>query len=617
MRDFQAIKEEIRQRVALVDIVSEQVTLTRSGRSFRGLCPFHKEKTPSFHVIPEKMIFHCFGCKAGGDVFKFIQLREGVSFGEAVRMLADRAGIELRARRAAGSTGPDRAELAKVNEWAARFYRRQLLDPIRGESARSYLAGRGVSNEIAERFGLGLATGGGSAIRQAAKLAGISEQLLLATGLVRRDDRGSTYDTFRDRLIFPIRDATKRVIGFGGRTLVEAPAKYLNTAQNELFDKGRTLYGVDLARADIAASGRAVIVEGYTDCIACHQYGFGSAVATLGTAMTEAHIGLLRRYGDKMLLVFDSDEAGNAAAQRALAVALRHGLSVRLAFVPQGKDPCDFLRAAGAQAFGSLLNSATDALRFTWDRTEARYHSESGDAGRRAAILEFVDLVSGLCRFGALDAIQQGLIANQIAKLLGLRSDQVHRLFGEAAGRRRPASPGPVAVPAGQSPTAVGGSAEQAALTAILEVLLNESGLFDQVKDVFDPQRFEDPVLSRIGLAVRELAEQLGESTLVEVLDRFAEPADARCITELHLRGEQRGNFEATLTGAADCLRQLAAARQAVRSSSASQDSSEDGRGPTTEDSDTVPLEVIQNVSHGFGHFLSRSKLSAMRKPPA
>ncbi|MHC4065854.1 MAG: DNA primase, partial [Planctomycetota bacterium] len=400
MREFDAIKEQIRQRVDLVELVSAHVTLTRSGRTFRGLCPFHKEKTPSFHVIPDKMIFHCFGCKAGGDVFKFVQLREGISFGEALRILADQAGIPIRERRSGGSAGPDRAELARVNAWAAGLYRQELLDPGRGQTARRYLAQRGLSEEVTERFGLGLATGGESGLEQAAKLAGISGQLLQAAGLVRTGDRGRTYDTFRDRLIFPIRDATKRVIGFGGRTLVEHQAKYLNTAQNELFDKGRTLYGVDLARPHIAASARAIVVEGYTDCIAGHQWGFGATVATLGTAMTEGHMDLLRRYGDQIVLVFDSDEAGNAAAQRALPVALRHGLSVRLAFVPHGKDPSDFLQASGAEAFATLLNSAVEALRFMWERTRARYNAESGDSGRRAALREFVDLVSNLARFG-------------------------------------------------------------------------------------------------------------------------------------------------------------------------------------------------------------------------
>ncbi|HUU85511.1 MAG TPA: DNA primase, partial [Phycisphaerae bacterium] len=290
MHDSNAIKEEIRQRVDLVELVAEHVSLARSGKTFRGLCPFHKEKTPSFHVIPDKMIFHCFGCKAGGDVFKFVQLRENVSFGEAIRILADRAGIELRSRSASPHGGPGRADLARVNEWAADFYRKQLLDRQAGDAARSYLAERGISTQSAERFGLGLATDAHNVLQRAAALAGISNAVLQAAGLVRNEEQGATYDTFRHRLMFPIRDATRRVVGFGGRTLGEARAKYLNTPQNELFDKGRLLYGLDLARTEISSTGRSIVVEGYTDCIACHQAGFGSTVATLGTAMTESHV---------------------------------------------------------------------------------------------------------------------------------------------------------------------------------------------------------------------------------------------------------------------------------------------------------------------------------------
>ncbi|MCP4251357.1 MAG: DNA primase [bacterium] len=610
MHDFEIVKEEIRQRVDLVELVSEHVALTRSGRSFKGLCPFHREKTPSFHVIPDKLIFHCFGCKAGGDAFKFVQLREGLSFGEAVRFLADRAGIEMSARPPAGAGGAGRLDLGKVNAWAAEVFRKNLTDAERGRVTRDYLAQRGISPESAERFGIGLATGDDRALLQAARLAGVDVSLLLAAGLVRTGDTGHNYDTFRQRLMFPIRDATQRVVGFGGRTLADAKAKYINTAQNELFDKSKALYGIDLARRRIADTGQAIVVEGYTDCIACHQAGFDNAVATLGTALTDAHVEQLRRYGDRIVLVFDSDSAGIAAAERALGAALQHGLSVGLAFVPDGKDPSDYLSTGGADGFASLLNSATDALGFTWGQTLQRYASGTADAGRRRAIGEFVELLAGLTKFGALDAIQQGLICQQIAKLLGLGAEQIHALLGKAVQRRRRGGPTDERVPA-ESPPAEG-SAEQAALTTVLEVLLNESGLYDSVAEAFDPQRFRDPVLRRIGAVVKEMAVQLGELRLVELLERLPEPVDAQRATELHIRGATRGNFETTLNGAAACLHQMEVTRQAAALARQMQSPGEDDR-EAGEKPDSAPLEALQAASRRFHHFAPRSKLSAGR----
>jgi len=610
LHDFNSIKEQIRQRVDLVELVSEHVALTRRGSDFWGPCPFHKEKAPSFHVVPDKEMFHCFGCKVGGDVFKFVQLIEGVPFGEAVRMLADRAGVELAHRSRGDASGPGRVDIGRVNAWAAEFYRRQLLHPERGRDVRAYLARRAVSEETSQRFGLGLALDDGSGLRQAARLAGHSEALLAAAGLLRSNERGS-YDTFRHRLIFPIRDTTRRVIGFGGRTLGDAQAKYLNTAQNQLFDKSRTLYGIDLARAEIAASGRAIIVEGYTDCMACHQAGFRETVATLGTAMTEAHVDLLRRYGQEIILVFDSDAAGATAAERALSVALRYGLSVRLAFVPQGKDPCEFLKAAGPEAFAGVLNSAGEALRFVWDRTQERFKAETGDAGRRRAVLEFTGLVSGLAQAGAVDAIQKGLIANQVAKLLDLPGEEVHRLLG---GRRHSPGRGGDPVPRPQEPPCGGPTAEQAALTWMLEVLLNEPGLYGTVREVFDPQRFADPGLRRIASGVVALAERLGEFTLAELLSHFTDPADAQRITELHIRGTERANWDATLAGAAACLKQVAAVREAAAWGRNGQPA--DGcHGEASEEASTsARLRAIQQASHAFAHFAPRSEQSGARE---
>ena len=409
MRDPSAAKEVIRERVDLVELVSEHTALRRQGRNFVGLCPFHQEKTPSFSVNPEKQFFKCFGCSAGGDIFTFLQLRESIDFPEALRMLADRAGVELGPAGPGGSTTAGRSDIARTNAWACDYFSKRLADPVIGRSAREYLETRGISPEMVERFGIGLAVGADNQLIRDAGAGGIDHKTLLEAGLCKTGDRERLYDTFRDRLMFPIRDSMKRCIGFGGRTLVNAPAKYMNTPETILFNKSKSLYGIDLARDAIAKAGEAIIVEGYTDCIAAHQYGFENTVAALGTAATEAHMALLRRQCETLVLVFDSDAAGEAAADRALAVALKHNLSVRLTSVPSGKDPSEFLQRFGTQGFRNLLNSAADALVFKWNRTRSRYRGAESAAGRREAADEFVTLVSELAEFGVLDAIQNSI----------------------------------------------------------------------------------------------------------------------------------------------------------------------------------------------------------------
>jgi DNA primase len=547
---FQDVKEQIRRSVDLVDLVSGYVSLRRSGRNMKGLCPFHKEKTPSFNVFPERQIFKCFGCHAGGDVFKFVQLMEHVEFGEAVRLLADRLGISLKPSRAENATAPSvgRADLLRANEWAAKWFRAGLLGQA-GARARAYVEKRGISPEMTERFEIGLAVGDGH-LADAAQRAGISAQVLLAADLVRASEQGGgIYETFRERLMFPIRDAAGRCIAFGGRALGDSPAKYLNTARTDLFDKSRCLFGLPLARQALHESGTAIVVEGYTDCIACHQYGFANTLATLGTAATEEHMRVLRRHVGTAVLLFDSDAAGQAAAERALAVALQQDLTVRIAQVPRGKDPAEFLQASGPAEFSELLNSAVDALRFMWARTLTRFASPEGGQRRRQAVDEFIKLVGELGEFGAVDAIQRGVIIHQVARLLALPAEEVAALFSHQHPRRgEPA--GTDAVPAaGTRPVGIGSDAEQKALLGMLEILVCEPGLLGEVADVFHPERIREPSHQRIAQVVLQLAERYGEFGTAELLAALESPAEADLVTDMLFRAERRGNLAATLQG--------------------------------------------------------------------
>lgn len=550
MHDFDKKKQLILDRVALVDLVSEHVALRRAGRRWVGLCPFHSEKTPSFTVNPEMGLFKCFGCGKAGDLFSFVQLRENVSFMEAMQTLADRAGVELATP--AGHDGPGirRSDLAKLNAWAGGFFRANLRHPSVGNVAREYLRGRKINDDMAEGFALGFAGDGRPPLREVAAGAGITGATLLAADLVRQGDQGDIYDTFRNRLIFPIRDATKRIVGFGGRTLGDDRAKYLNTRQNPLFDKGRLLFGIDLARDAIVQRHRAVVVEGYTDCIAAHQAGFTETVATLGTALTEAHVDLIRRYCEEMIILFDSDEAGDAAAERAITVALPRCVRVRLARIPDGKDPCEFLDHTDGQGFSDILNGAVDALEFKWFQTLARYQGDASDARRRDAIHDFLRLVGDACLTRAVDAIQRGQLVAQVAHLLRIEQREVDRLIG---GRGAPsAGHSPALVGAAETQDAV--NQEQAALTSVLEVALAEPPVLGP--DILvDLERISDPRDRRIAAVWVSLFHGAAAAPRVaDVLARCHEPGDARRVAELAERALRRGNYAVTLRVAREIL---------------------------------------------------------------
>lgn len=556
MIDFERKKAEILGRVDILALVSEHVTLRRSGRRWVGLCPFHSEKTPSFTVSPDRAAFKCFGCGKGGDIFSFVQLRENVTFTEALRMLADRAGIVLESSSAGDRTRGGRADLIQVNAWASSFFRRRLQHPEIGRSARAYVQKRGISAETEERFQLGLAVSAQPDLVSAARREGFDVALLEAADFVRRSEDGRHYETFRDRLMFPIRDATGRVIGFGGRTLVEDRAKYLNTRQNALFDKGGNLYGIDLAREAAAAAGRFVVVEGYTDCLACHQAGLTHAVATLGTALTDAQVSLMRRYTGEVTLLFDSDDAGEAAAERAVRVAIPQCMTVRLAHLPYGKDPSEYLEKHGISEFSDVLNGAIEALEFTWRTTQRRYAGESSDGRRREAVVDFLRIVAEAAEADAVDAIHRGLLVNQVAHLLRMRREEVDglmRRLGSRRVRRAESTRGSTA----ELPSAAA-KHEQAVWTTLLEVLLNEPGLASQWGTGPDVTRLQDERDRRIVQTVLTLVDELGEFHLTDVLARFRDADDLERIITLAERGAGRGNYARTFAVALEKLNRTA-----------------------------------------------------------
>jgi DNA primase len=362
--------EEIRFRNDIIEVIGGVLTLKRAGGTFKALCPFHKEKTPSFTVNSQRQIFHCFGCGKGGDVFTFLQEHEGVDFMTAVRMLADRAGIRLEFEDGDPGERSEKDALFKIHTDIAEFYARCLAQMKAAQHARDYLHKRDLEGDIAKTFGVGYAPDRWDGAIQWARKHKLSFELMEKAGLIIRrdadDESAGYYDRFRDRLIFPICDIQGRVIGFSGRALSDdvRGAKYINSPETPLFRKSRVLYALDKGRRAMVDKREAIICEGQIDVIRCHQAGFTTAVASQGTAFTEDHANILRRYVDGVVIVFDPDTAGENAAIKTAGIFLSGGLGVRVAALPKGEDPDSFISKEGGEAFGEILEGATSVVDF-------------------------------------------------------------------------------------------------------------------------------------------------------------------------------------------------------------------------------------------------------------
>jgi DNA primase len=422
--------ETVRAAGDLVRVVSDYVALKPAGARLKGLCPFHQEKTPSFSVDPSAQLFYCFGCQTGGDLFKFVMLYEKVGFREAAEMLAHRFGVPVPASR----PRDDRRErLLDAIRSAEAFFRERLRDPDAGRRGREYVERRGLDPEVVERLGIGYAPDSWDALRNHLQGRRFRIEELAEAGLVlaRRDGSGH-YDRFRDRLIFPIRDVSGRTLAFGGRTLGDAEPKYVNSPETPAYTKGSHLYGLDLAREEIRRQGFAIVVEGYLDLAAVVQAGIGNAVASLGTALTAAQAQLLARCTEHVVVSYDGDSAGAAAAVRSLDLLLGRGFRVRVVELPDKADPDDFIRERGAGAFGALVAGAPSYLEFLIDR-ETRGRDLDRPEERVAAANAVLPHVARLA-----SAVERASWAGRLADSLRLEDEVVLQELGTALKTGRP-----------------------------------------------------------------------------------------------------------------------------------------------------------------------------------
>ena len=531
MRYSDDIIEEVRQKNDIVDVVSQYVKLTRKGSSYFGLCPFHNETTPSFSVTPGKQMFYCFGCGAGGNVFNFIMEYENYTFGEALKHLADRAGVELpkiEYSREVREKAQERAELLEINKQAAQYFYYQLRTE-KGAQGYQYLTGRGLSEETMRKFGLGYSDKFGGGLYQFLKSKGYGDDRLRESGLFNVDERHGMYDKFWNRVIFPIMDVNNRVIGFGGRVMGDGKPKYLNSPETKIFDKSRNLYGLNVART--TRRKYLILCEGYMDVISMHQAGFTNAVASLGTALTSGHASLLKRYTQEVLLLYDSDEAGVRAALRAIPILREAGVNSRVVNLRPYKDPDEFIKNLGAEAFEERLEQASDSFMFRVSIAESEFPMEEPQGQNRffercAEML--LELKDELERNLYIEAIvkkyrgQYGISVEDLRKRVNTLA-----LKGTPAERRIQPKKSQEGAPKKKKD-----SASDQAQKLMLTWIVTYPKIFDKVAQYLTPEDFVVPLYREVAQMLFSQREE-GEVNPARLLNSFTDSEEQREVASL------------------------------------------------------------------------------------
>lgn len=548
------IIRRVRDSVDIYDLVSGYVSLKKTGKNWLGLCPFHSEKTPSFNVNPAKQIFHCFGCGVGGDAFKFLELQEGLNFPEAVKQLAGRAGVSLpesRPRADEKKSDDERKALLKITAEAADYFRRELEGPA-GSAARAYLAKRGLTDAVIRDFSLGYARPEWDGLLKHLRQHGHSPALLEKAGLiVKRSEGEGHYDRFRGRIIFPIRDISGQVIAFGGRVMDDSLPKYLNSPETPLYSKSNVLYCLDQAKEPARKQGYFIIVEGYLDAIACHQYGAKNAVATLGTALTDGHLRLMRRFAQKLMLIFDPDPAGVKAALRGFELFAGSGMKVNVVSLPDGDDPDTFLKKKGYDAFADCLRGSAKFMDFVLAQVvkDGAVASIDEKVEREAEMLGFIArLPSGIERDHYLKKTAEALSVDEAT----LRQDMAKQRTAHAGPRERTAAG--ATAPKGRRPRAE---------EMLVHLMLRDEAIARSLTEQIVPEDFTDPLYRRAaerifsmlksgkGIDLRDIS-VAGDDELNRILSHYSvleiENSDQES------SGDQKMNLEKTC---ADCVERI------------------------------------------------------------
>ena len=540
MRYSDDIIEEVRSKNDIVDVVSQYVRLTKKGNSYFGLCPFHNEKTPSFSVTPGKQMYYCFGCGAGGNVFNFIMEYENYTFGEALKHLADRAGVELpkiEYSREVRQKAQEKAELLEINKQAAQYFYYQLRTE-KGQTGLDYLKNRGLSEETMRKFGLGYSDRAGGGLYRYLKAKGYPDDRLRESGLFNVDERHGMYDKFWNRVIFPIMDVNNMVIGFGGRVMGDAKPKYLNSPETKIFDKSRNLYGLNIART--TRKKYLILCEGYMDVISMHQAGFTNAVASLGTALTSGHASLLKRYTQEVLLLYDSDEAGIRAALRGIPILREAGVNSRVVSLKPYKDPDEFIRNMGPEAFEQRLEEARDSFLFRVEVAENEF-SMNDPQGQNQFFERCAQMLLEL-----KDELERNLYIDAVVKIYrgryGISSEDLRKRVNTLALKGTPAEHR-TQPKSGSPEKKKKESASDTSQKLMLTWLVTYPKIFDKVAQYLTPEDFVVPLYREVAQMLFQQREE-GEINPARLLNSFPDSEEQREVASLfnatiHLETQQ------------------------------------------------------------------------------
>ena len=525
--------EEVRSSNNIVDVIGSYVRLQKKGSSYFGLCPFHNEKSPSFSVSPNKQMYYCFGCGAGGNVFTFIMEYENQTFPEAMKVLADRAGIALPEAELTEEQKRERNKrqlLLEINKTAANYFYYQLNNE-QGQQAREYLENRKLSKKTQIHFGLGYASKYSNDLYLYLKKKGYSDQILKETGLLTYDEKHGAHDKFWNRVMFPIMDVNNKVIGFGGRVMGDGTPKYLNSPETMLFDKSRNLYGLNYART--SRKSYMIICEGYMDVIAMHQAGFTNAVASLGTAFTMQHSVLLKRYTQEVRLAYDSDGAGQKAALRAIPILKSAGINVRVIHMNPYKDPDEFIKNLGTEAFQERIDAAESSFMFEISVLEKNY--KQSDPEGRASFMKA--MARRLLQFP--QELERNIYIDAIAGRYGIASEELKRMvnsFGASMSREQVEEAIYQQQEQEEMPVKKRAEKENSVLTAqklFLTWLIEDPSLYDKIKDYIDEDDFEDPLYHKAATLVFEELKVTGQVTPARILNQFEDVEEQKTAASL------------------------------------------------------------------------------------
>ncbi|WP_373269835.1 DNA primase [Mediterraneibacter gnavus] len=512
--------EEVRTKNDIVDVISGYVRLQKKGSSYFGLCPFHNEKSPSFSVSREKQMYYCFGCGAGGNVFTFLMDYENFSFVEALKFLADRAGVvlpEMEYSKEAKARADRKTQLLEINKLAAQYFYVQLKSE-QGKTAHAYLTGRQLSEETIKAFGLGYSSKYSDDLFRYLRKRGYTEDLIRQAGLINTDEKNGVYDKFWNRVMFPIMDVNNRVIGFGGRVMGDAKPKYLNSPETEIFDKSRNLYGLNRART--SRKPYFLVCEGYMDVIALHQAGFTNAVASLGTALTTGHAALIKRYVQEVYLTYDSDEAGTRAALRAVPILKEAGITAKVIRMDPYKDPDEFIKNLGAEEFERRIGNARNGFMFGLEMLEKEYDMNSPE-GKTAFFQEAARRLIGF-----EDELERNNYIEAVAGTYRATVESLQKLVAKTAVREGMAKPveRPKQATGSEKPKEDGVKISQKIL---LTWMIEDRRLFGIIQKYISPEDFPEPLYHTVAEFLYHQYEE-GELNPAKILNYFTKEEEHR-----------------------------------------------------------------------------------------